>query len=182
MPQRGATFGQDYPALEQHCAQLIGEPGPRRDESLACPVQHLQIELLLALERHETHCRPCRGLGDRLRVAVVRLLRLYVGLHILGRHQPDGVPLRGKRPAQEVRATTRFHRDHARRQPGHKLDQSLACQPTPHNDCAGCIQPRKTAAVLPEIDAEHRNRRLAHRPLLCSRSKTAPGREGRAIP
>ena len=61
MPQRGATFGQDYPALEQHCAQLIDQPGPRRDESLACPVQHLQIELLLALERHEAHRRSCRA-------------------------------------------------------------------------------------------------------------------------
>jgi hypothetical protein len=30
---------------------LIDQPGPRRDESLACPVQHLQIMLRLALER-----------------------------------------------------------------------------------------------------------------------------------
>jgi hypothetical protein len=41
MPQRGAAFGQDYPALEQHGAQLIGQPGPCRGQSLACPVQHL---------------------------------------------------------------------------------------------------------------------------------------------
>jgi hypothetical protein len=29
MPQRGATFRQDYAALRQHCVQLIGQPGPR---------------------------------------------------------------------------------------------------------------------------------------------------------
>jgi hypothetical protein len=41
MPQRGTALGLDYPALKQHRAQLVGQPGPRRDQSLACPMQHL---------------------------------------------------------------------------------------------------------------------------------------------
>jgi hypothetical protein len=45
MPQWGSALRQDHSPLEQHRAQLIGQPGPRRDQSLARPVQHLQIEL-----------------------------------------------------------------------------------------------------------------------------------------
>jgi hypothetical protein len=41
MPQRGTALGQDYPALEQYRAQLIGQSGPRRDQSLASPMQYL---------------------------------------------------------------------------------------------------------------------------------------------
>jgi hypothetical protein len=41
MPQQDATFGQIYPALKQHCAQLIGQPGPRLRSGWRAPVQHL---------------------------------------------------------------------------------------------------------------------------------------------
>jgi hypothetical protein len=51
-------------------------------------VQDLRVELRLALELDEAHRRPRRGFGDRLGIPLVVLLRLHVGLHVLGRHQP----------------------------------------------------------------------------------------------
>ncbi|HET7879376.1 MAG TPA: hypothetical protein VFL55_00720 [Acetobacteraceae bacterium] len=80
MSQRGSTFRQDHAPLEQHRAQLIGQPGPRRDQSLAGPVQHLQIASLLGaklgqieiavtsepnlLPSFRTSQSPCRSLTE----------------------------------------------------------------------------------------------------------------------
>ena len=79
-------------------------------------MQDLEIELCLALQRHQPHGRPRRRLGDRLRATVVGLLRLHVRLDILRRHQPHLVALRLERPPEEVRPAAGLHRHDADRQ------------------------------------------------------------------
>ena len=49
------------------------------DEPAANPMQRLKIELLCALDRHESHGRALHRLSDGLGVAVVVLLPLRKG-------------------------------------------------------------------------------------------------------
>ena len=42
--------------------------------------------LVIGLNRHKAHCRPCHSLCDRLRIDVVALVGLNVWLHILRRY------------------------------------------------------------------------------------------------
>ena len=56
-------------------------------------MQALHVELFLALQFNKPHCRPGRGLRNRLGVPVVIPLRLNVTAHILRRHQAHFVPL-----------------------------------------------------------------------------------------
>jgi hypothetical protein len=97
-------------------------------------MQDLQVQLRLALERDEPHGWSCRGFGNRLRIAVIGLLRLDVGLDVLGRHQPDRVALCSERATEEVRAAARFHRDDAGRQARREGNHSLARHAAPKHD------------------------------------------------
>ena len=76
LDKRSPSLGQDHAALEQHCPQLVGQPCPPRHQPLPRAVQDLQVELGLALQRDQPHGGPGRGLGDRLRVQVVRFCAL----------------------------------------------------------------------------------------------------------
>jgi hypothetical protein len=65
---------------------------------LVMPMQGLQIQLVIALDRYEAHLRPLDCLRNRLGINVVALVRLYVRLDILRRHQPHLVPLLSQSP------------------------------------------------------------------------------------
>ena len=62
-------------------------------------MKRLHIELVLALQFDEPHRRPRRRFRDPLGVAIVVLLRLDIGPHIFGRHQPHVVVVSGKHAA-----------------------------------------------------------------------------------
>ena len=66
-------------------------------------VHGLQIQLLLGFNRHKSHRRPLDGFGHGLRIDVIALVRLYVRLHILSRHQSSVVALFPQSPSQEIR-------------------------------------------------------------------------------
>jgi hypothetical protein len=66
-------------------------------------VKRLHVELIVALQFDETHCKLRRCLRDPLGVAIVVLVRLDIRANVFGRHQPDVVTEGGKRPA-EMRA------------------------------------------------------------------------------
>jgi len=95
------------------------------DQSVPGTVERLHVELLLALQLDKPHGRSRGRLGDRLGVAVVVLLCLDVRANILGRHQPNLVPLAAQDAAEVVSAAAGLHRHNARRQAGRELDHAL---------------------------------------------------------
>jgi putative effector of murein hydrolase len=66
---------------------------------LSYPMQGLQIQLLIGLDRYEAHLRPPDCLSNRLGVNVVALVSLYVRLDVLRRHQPHIVTLLFQSPS-----------------------------------------------------------------------------------
>src|SRR5712692_954563 len=102
LPQRNASFQQQSP-------NLVDDRSATHYPALAHPMQGLQIQLVIRLDRHKTHRRPRDGLSDRLRIDVVALVRLYVRLHILRRDQPHLMTLLPQRPAKKMGASARFH-------------------------------------------------------------------------
>ncbi len=48
----------------------------------------LAVQLVIGLDRHKAHRRPCYRLGDRFRIEEIAFVGLHVRLHILRRYQP----------------------------------------------------------------------------------------------
>jgi hypothetical protein len=63
-------------ALQQEGANLINDAGALSDQSLAHPVQRLQVKLIGGLRRHKLHRWTLYRFGNRLRIAEVILLSL----------------------------------------------------------------------------------------------------------
>jgi hypothetical protein len=78
-----------YTALQKHGPHLIDQRRSCSHEPVAGTVQRLQIELAFALQFNKAHGRSRRCFCNRFGIAVIVLLRLNVGTHILGRHQSD---------------------------------------------------------------------------------------------
>src|SRR6516225_1783998 len=114
LSNRDATF-------QQESANLIDDAGALTDQSLAHPMQCLQIELLGGLRCHELHCGTLHRLSNGFRVTAVVLLSLRVRVYILRRHQPSVMTKCLQLPTQMMRTDASFHADQARRhvsQPG----------------------------------------------------------------
>ena len=69
----------------------------------------LQIQLIIAVDRHETHPGASHGLGDCFRIGVVILVGLYIQLHLLRGYQPYIVLLLAQDPAQKMRSRACLH-------------------------------------------------------------------------
>ena len=111
--QLAPPLRHDDAALQQEGAQLVDQRRPLAHQPVTRAVKALHVELRLALELDKPHRRPGRRLGDRLRIAVVVLLRLDVGPHVLRRHQPDLVALVAQPAAEVMRPATGLHCHHA---------------------------------------------------------------------
>ena len=172
---RDATLEQDRPQLVDEARAPVHQPRSR-------PVQRLLVELRLRLQRHEPHGRPRRRLGDRLRVAVVVLLRLHIRLDVFRRHQPHLVTLRPEDPPQMMRSATGLHPHHARRQAAQELDELAPRQATAQHHRARGVQPREAAAVLAEVDPDRCNGHPLLPSLHAPPTLPDPSPEGRAIP
>src|SRR5688572_15002925 len=101
-------------ALQQEGANLIDDAGALADQSLAHPVQRLQVELIRGLGGNERHRWPLHRFGNRLRIPEVVLLSLRIGADVLRRHQPS-IVTKCRKPATEMmRADAGLHADQAR--------------------------------------------------------------------
>src|SRR5262249_5578030 len=76
LPQSNATF-------EQQSTNLVDDCRATHHPALAHPMQRLQIQLVIGLDRNKAHRRSRDSLRDRLRIEVVALVRLNIRLHIL---------------------------------------------------------------------------------------------------
>src|ERR1700747_191693 len=66
-------------------------------------MQGLHIQVVIGLHRYEAHRPSCDGLGDRLGIDVVALVRFHVRPHILRWYQPHFVSLFPQCPAKKMR-------------------------------------------------------------------------------
>src|SRR6202163_2813110 len=71
---------QSYASFEQQSTNLVDDCRATHHPTLAHAMQGLHIQLVMSLDRHETHRRPCDSLSDRLGT-----LRSYPGF-------PHGMP------------------------------------------------------------------------------------------
>ena len=100
-------------ALQQQAANLVDHRGAAHHPPLAHPVQRLQVQLVIGLDRNKPHRGPGYSLGTRFGVNVVVLVRLQVRLYILCRHQTHIVPLFPQGAAQKMRSSAGLHADQA---------------------------------------------------------------------
>ena len=141
-------FWDDVAPLEEDRTELVRERRPGPDEARAHPVQGLKVKLPLRLELDEAHGGPARGFGNRLGIAVVVLLRLHVGPHILRRHQADAVALSGEQAPEMMSAAAGLHSNDARRQRGREGHEGVAANAPAQYDFAGPVQSNDAVAVL----------------------------------
>src|SRR5258708_10927512 len=102
LPQSNATF-------EQQSTNLVDDCRATHHPTLAHAMQGLHIQLLISLDRHETHRRPCDSLRDRLGIDVVALVRFHVRLHILRRYQSHLVSLFPQCSAKKMLTSAGVH-------------------------------------------------------------------------
>src|SRR5258708_18902526 len=96
---------QSYASFEQQSTNLVDDCRATHHPALAHPVQGLQIQLVIGLDRHKAHGRSCDSLGDRLGIDVVALIGFHVRLHILRRYQPHVVSLFPQCSAKKMRTS-----------------------------------------------------------------------------
>src|SRR6266436_4613257 len=100
---------QSYASFEQQSTNLVDDCRATHHPALAHPVQGLQIQLVIGLDRHKAHGRSCDSLGDRLGIDVVALIGFHVRLHILRRYQPHFVSLFPQCSAKKMRTSAGLH-------------------------------------------------------------------------
>jgi hypothetical protein len=83
-------------------------------------VQHLDVLLLNAFYRHETHVRSAHGLADRFGIVGVVLVAFHIRLDKLGADQSGIMPQFDQFPCPIVRPGTGLQANQARRQVGEK--------------------------------------------------------------
>jgi hypothetical protein len=84
--------------FNQEPSDLIDHRRSLANQATADPVQSLEVELLAAFQRHETHRRTSDGLSDRLGVAVIVLGSFDEWLDVLCGNQSNVVAERGELP------------------------------------------------------------------------------------
>src|SRR6202521_4230766 len=115
------TLGYHDPELREQPPDLIRLRGARLHKTLARPMQGQHRLLLWRFHRHEPHIGSLHRLADRLRIARIALVRFYIRLHELRRHQLHGMPKRHQLTCPVMRTRARFHPDQAGREIGKEL-------------------------------------------------------------
>src|SRR6266851_9037560 len=107
--QMTSALGQGQSTFQKKTANLVYHRRASHHPTLAHPMQSLQVQLLLRLDRHKTHSRSLHRFGNGFGIQVVALVRLHVGLHILRWHQSHFMTLFAQCPPQKVSSTTSLH-------------------------------------------------------------------------
>ena len=123
-------------------------------------MKRLKIELLSALERHEPHGRSLDGFGNRFRIAIVVLMTLEIGLHILSRHQPNLMPHGFELTTKVMGPCASFHADQASRNIGKRTFELMSRPLLPQYNRAETVESNDMKAVLAQVDADGGNGRL----------------------
>src|SRR5713226_2173631 len=147
LPQSNATF-------EQQSTNLVDDRRATHHPTLAHAMQGLQIQLVISLDRHETHRRPCDSLRDRFSVDVVALVGLHVRLHILCRYQSHLVSLFPQGSAKKMRTSAGFHANQPDVYVDGEAQQLCARELLAHHDLAAQVKPDQMKNCLTKINAD----------------------------
>src|SRR5216684_7940814 len=145
---------QSYASFEQQSANLVDDCRATHHPSLAHAMQGLQIQLVIGLDRHKAHGRPCDSLRDRLSIDVVALVRFHVRLHILRRNQPHFVSLFSQCPAKKMRTPTGFHANQLDVHVRCEAQQLYARELLSYHHLAAQVKPDQMKNCLAKINAD----------------------------
>lgn len=101
------------PRSRKKGSQVIDQSGAFQHKPSPRAVQGLHIGLFLGLDPDTPHRGTRRGFSNRLRVAVIILLRLHIWFDVFRRHEPNFKTRAFENTPQMMRATARFHCNHA---------------------------------------------------------------------
>src|SRR6202043_2600686 len=132
---------QSYASFEQQSTNLVDDCRATHHPTLAHAMQGLHIQLVISLDRHETHRRTCDSLSDRLGIDIVALVRLHVRLHILRRNQSHLVSLLPQCSAKKMRTSAGFHANQLDVYVGGEAQQLCTRELLAHHDLAVQVKP-----------------------------------------
>jgi len=141
-------------SLQQEPADLVDQCRAPLDQARAHAVHGLQIELLVALDLNEAHVLLLHGIGDRLGIEEVTLVRLAVRLHELCSHEPHVMSLFTQRPCQEMSPGTGFSPHQGGLQVGGKGQQLLTRKLPPDKHAVTFSHSNQVKHVFTEIDTD----------------------------
>src|SRR6266851_1273682 len=145
---------QSYASFEQQSTNLVDDCRATHHPALAHAMQGLQIQLVISLDRHETHRRPCDSLSNRLGIDVIALVRFYVRLHILRRYQSHLVSLFPQCSAKKMRTSAGFHANQLDVYVRGETQQLCARELLAHRDVAAQVKPDQMKNCLTKINAD----------------------------
>jgi hypothetical protein len=140
--------------LQAEGAHLANHVRSLGDEAIAHAMQRLQVDLIGAPDLDKAHRRTRDGLGDRLRVDDVVLVRLHVGLDEPGRDDPHRVTEGHDLACQPLRARARLHAHDGRRCTFEELQHRVTPERGLLHRRARRIEANDVEDVLADVDAE----------------------------
>src|SRR5467141_757344 len=145
---------QSYASFEQRSANLVDDCRAPHHPTLAHAMRGLHIQLLISLDRHETHRRPCDSLSDRLGIDIVALVSFHVRFHILRRNQSHLVSLFPQCSAKKMRTSAGFHANQPDVYVACEAQQLCARELLTHHDLAAQVKPDHMKNCLTKINAD----------------------------
>jgi len=152
--QVGRPFGERDAALQQESADLVDKRRPVMHQAVAHAMQRLQVELVIGLDRHETHVLARHRLRDRLGIEEVVLVRLEERFYELRGNEAHVVALVAQRGTDEVCARTGLNADQRPRKVRRVNQQLLARELLPHDNFAVRVQRNQVKGGLAQINAD----------------------------
>src|ERR1700751_2552016 len=152
-----ASLGHGDSTLEQHSANLVDHRGAAHHPPFADSVQRLQVQLIVALDRHKAHRGTGYSFGNGFGIDVVVLVGLHVWLDILCRHQAHVMPLFPQSAAQKMRSSAGLHADQALAQVRCKAQQLRPRALPANHNFTPCVDTYKVKYSLSQIDTDGAN-------------------------
>src|SRR6266436_1556270 len=145
---------QSYASFQQQSTNLVDDCRATHHPTLAHAMQRLHIQLVISLDRHEAHRRPCDSLSNRLGIDVIAFVRFYVRLHILRRYQSHLVSLFPQCSAKKMRTSAGLHANQPDLYVGSEAQQLCARELLAHHDLAVQVEPDQMKDCLTKINAD----------------------------
>src|SRR6202008_2756051 len=152
-----ASLAHGDATLEQHSANLVDHRGAAHHPPFADSVQRLQVQLIVALDRHKAHRGTGYSFGNGFGIDVVILVSLHVRLHILCRHEAHVMPLFAQSAAEKMSSSAGLHADQARAKLRCKAQQLSPRALLANHDFTPPVDTCKVKDSLSQIDTNGAN-------------------------
>jgi hypothetical protein len=153
LAQRRHPFGNHNAIVVQPPVDLIHQRRTGPYQTLAHPMERLEVLLVDVLRRHKTHRGPRHRFTNAFGITPVVFVRLDRGFDKLGRHEFDvmGMCTEAARPV--MRAATGLHTDEHWGQCGDEGHQGIAGETLAQDDLAPLIHPNHVKEPLCNVNS-----------------------------